>query len=437
VEQLYSPTFQKVLHERDSMENIAPFVLSVGLIIFAAHFFTAVFERTKIPDVLPLIILGIIIGPPILNIVTVEDFGYVGPLLSAIALVLMLFEGGSHLTLDVLRTTLKDCVSLSISTFIFTFIVSACTVYYMIGGGILPAFFTGAVLGSISPAVVVPIVKMLNISERTKSVLVVESAITDVLSIVLALGVLKAFQFGQTSLVEFIGTNLIATMAMSLLVGFGGAIIWSAILEKLRKFPNTIFTSLAFIFILYGLSESLGYSGPIAILIFGLVLANSKKIPLHVIQKFGADHLVEFTNIEKTLFSEVIFLVKTFFFIFLGISIQFGEVKILFIALILTLIIYGSRLVLARIIVQKDTSIREASLISMIVPKGLAAAVLAEVPMHMGFEEHYLIMFEEIRAVVYGVIFFSILLTAILIMLQETGKTTTFFKNWFSSFKSN
>ena len=31
-----------------------------------------------------------------------------------------------------------------------------------------------------------------------------------------------------------------------------------------------------FIFLLYGLSENLGYSGPIAVLIFGVVLANSK-----------------------------------------------------------------------------------------------------------------------------------------------------------------
>ena len=87
-------------------------------------------------------------------------------------------------------------------------------------------------------------------------------------------------------------------------------------LEKIRKFPNTIFTSLAFIFLLYGSAEMLGYSGPISVLIFGIVLANSDKIPLDIIKRFGADHLTEFTSVEKTLFSEVIFIVKTFFFIF-------------------------------------------------------------------------------------------------------------------------
>ena len=45
------------------METISTFVFYVGLIIFAAHFFTALFERTRVPDVLPLIILGILVGP--------------------------------------------------------------------------------------------------------------------------------------------------------------------------------------------------------------------------------------------------------------------------------------------------------------------------------------------------------------------------------------
>ena len=415
------------------METISTFVFSVGLIIFAAHFFTALFERTRIPDVLPLIFIGILIGP-LFNILSPDDFGYVGPLLSAIALALMLFEGGSHLTLETLKTSLKDCVVLALMTFILTVLISTGATYYLMGKDLMPALFIGAVLGSISPAVVVPIVRMLNLSENTKSTLVVESAITDVLSIIIALGILKTFLSGHKTIMEFIGTNLIATMAMSLVVGFGGAVIWSTILEKIRKFPNTIFTSLAFIFLLYGLSENLGYSGPISVLIFGIILANSKKIPLNIVQKFGADHLIEFTSIEKTLFSEVIFLVKTFFFIFLGMSIQFGKGKILFFGILLTFLIYGSRLILTKLIISKNTPDNEAAMISFIIPKGLAAAVLAEVPMHMGLPEELVPMFTEIRAVIYMVILFSILLTAFLIYSQETGLTSTRYRRIFSTF---
>ena len=415
------------------METISTFVFYVGLIIFAAHFFTALFERTRVPDVLPLIFIGILVGP-LTGLLSPEDFGYVGPLLSAIALTLMLFEGGSHLTLETLKSSLKDSVVLALTTFALTVLISTGMAYYLMGNELIPALFMGSVLGSISPAVVVPIVRMLNLSDRTKSTLVIESAITDVLSIIIALGILKTFQAGHKTILEFIGTNLIATMAMSLLVGFGGAVIWSTILEKIRKFPNTIFTSLAFIFLLYGSAEILGYSGPISVLIFGMVLANSKKIPLDIVQRFGADHLTEFTSIEKTLFSEVIFLVKTFFFIYLGMSIQFGKPMILLFGIFVTVIIYVGRLILCRLITSKDTPISEAAMISFIIPKGLAAAVLAEVPMHKGLPTEVLPVFIEIRAVIYMVILFSILITALLIYGQETGLTRTRYNNLFSKF---
>ena len=417
------------------MEHISFFVFSVGLIIFAAHFFTALFERTRVPDVLPLIFIGILVGP-LFGILAPEDFGYIGPLLSAVALTLMLFEGGSHLTFETLKTSLKDSVVLAIFTFILTVLISSVIAYYLMGVELIPALFLGSVLGSISPAVVVPIVRMLSLSDNTISTLVVESAITDVLSIIIALGILKTLQTEQKSIMEFIGTNLIASMAMSVLLGFGGAVIWSTILEKIRKFPNTIFTSLAFLFLLYGLSENLGYSGPIAVLIFGVVLANSKKIPLSIVQKFGADHLIEFTSIEKTLFQEVIFLVKTFFFIFLGMSIQFGNIKILFFGILLTILNYGGRLILTKLIISKNTPGNEAAMISFIIPKGLAAAVLAEVPMHMGLPEELLPMFIEIRSVIYMVILFSILLTAFLIYSEETCLSKSWYKHIFSKFQN-
>ena len=190
---------------------------------------------------------------------------------------------------------------------------------------------------------------------------------------------------------------------------------------------------LAFIFLLYGSAELLGYSGPISVLVFGVVLANSKQIPLNIVNRFGADHLTEFTSIERTLFSEVIFLVKTFFFIFLGMSIQFGNLKILLIGIILTGIIYMGRLILCRILTSKDTPTSDAAMISFIIPKGLAAAVLAEVPMHMGLPVEILPTFIEIRALIYMVILFSIVFTAILIYCQETGLTNTFYKRFLDS----
>ena len=102
--------------------------------------------------------------------------------------------------------------------------------------------------------------------------------------------------------------------------------------------------------------------------------------------------------------------------------------------LFVTVIIYVGRLILCRLITSKDTPISEAAMISFIIPKGLAAAVLAEVPMHMGLPTEVLPVFIEIRAVIYMVILFSILITALLIYGQETGLTRSRYDNLFSKF---
>ena len=140
--------------------------------------------------------------------------------------------------------------------------------------------------------------------------------------------------------------------------------------------------------------------------------------------------------IEKTLFSEIIFLVKTFFFVYLGISIKFGQIYFMSIGLVLTIIIYASRLFLVKYLTPKETSQREAALIAFIIPKGLAAAVLAEIPIHMDLGEKSHALFLDVQSIVYAVIFFSILLTAILIYREENRNSSSpFIKQFFKKFK--
>jgi NhaP-type Na+/H+ or K+/H+ antiporter len=106
------------------------------------------------------------------------------------------------------------------------------------------------------------------------------------------------------------------------------------------------------------------------------------------------------------------------------------------IGLVLTIIIYTSRLLLVKYLVSKDTSTREAALISFIIPKGLAAAVLAEIPIHMNLSEQSHALFLDVQSIVYAVIFFSILLTTILIYKEENRTSPSpFIKRLFTNFK--
>ena len=69
----------------------------MGFFIFWGHYMNGVFERRSIPDVLGLMILGLLIGP-ILNLVDTSTFGQFGSIFSNLVLLFILFEkiGRAH-----------------------------------------------------------------------------------------------------------------------------------------------------------------------------------------------------------------------------------------------------------------------------------------------------------------------------------------------------
>ena len=290
--------------------------------------------------------------------------------------------------------------------------------FILLGYDLLPSLFIGLILGNISPAVVVPLIKLISIPEKIKNILFIESAISDVFSIILSLSILNIIQLGNVHIGKIIGLEMIGSIVLAIIFGTIGALIWSTILNKIRQFPNTMFTSLAFLFVLFGLSDFFGFNGPITALTFGMILANSKKIPNDILNRLGASKFEEFNDMERTLFSEVIFLVKTFFFIFLGISIQLNNIKLILFGFILTLVIFIGRVFITKLTVNQFTSKVDRGIIASIIPKGLATAVLADIPIQL-FKNQDVQMWLDIRSLVYSVILFSILLTSILIYLQE------------------
>ena len=63
----------------------------IGLLIFCAHVFAAVFSRQRIPDVLLLLGLGIVVGP-VLHWVDPNELGTIGSALASITLLFILFD---------------------------------------------------------------------------------------------------------------------------------------------------------------------------------------------------------------------------------------------------------------------------------------------------------------------------------------------------------
>jgi cell volume regulation protein A len=403
-------------------------ILSIGLLVFAGHFLTGFFERTKVPDVLVLMLAGIVIGP-LLGVVTPADFGKVGPVFTTLALVVILFEGGINLNIKDIKRSARDTLVISLATFALTVLLVMYVADFLLPVEPSTALLIGMILGGTSSAVVVPLIRILGMPDRPRTILLLESALTDVLVVVLSLGLIRGLQSGSGLSAGVMVGDVASSFLVAALIGAAGAFIWSAILPKIRQIPNTVFTTIAYVLILFGLTELRGYSGAIAALSFGIGVANLPNIPQRLFGKLFTFRLAGFSEVERTFFAEAVFLVKTFFFVFLGISITFADPLTIAVGLIVSVIAIVGRSIMVRLLTPRSVSRRDAMLMTALIPKGLAAAVLAALPLQYGMANG-----DIVQGTVYAVIFFTILLCAVFVFIIERGQADTFAGFFFRPF---
>ena len=94
-------------------------ILTLGTLIFAAHWFAEIFSKKRIPDVLMLMLIGITIGP-LFKIVDADELSSMGNIFGQLTLVILLFESGTELSFKTLAESIKNTISLTFVNFFFT-----------------------------------------------------------------------------------------------------------------------------------------------------------------------------------------------------------------------------------------------------------------------------------------------------------------------------
>jgi cell volume regulation protein A len=407
------------------MQDVALIIAVVGVIIFLAHLFTGLFNRLMIPDVLFLIVLGLCLGP-ILGIIPASLFIQVGPIFATITLIIILLEYGFTLKLSILRRAVTGAIALALSVFPLTMAAITGLALWLTDLELLPALILGAILGSTSEAIVIPLVKQLKIREESQALLSVESTVTAVLSIIFALTLIETYQLGEFQFFQMAG-SLIASFFVAICLGAAGAFIWSILLSKIRNIKNTMFTTAACVFVIFGLVELLGFNGPIAALVFGITLGNLKSMQFSFFKNVWGMESTGLTDMEKVFFGEIAFLLKTFFFVYLGISLELISSQLMILGVIFTAIVLVLRIFAVRVTLSKAAPAKDASFIAVMAPRGLTAVVLASIAFQQG-----ILGGELIKLLTYGIVLFSVVLTSILVLLIDKTKLSEGFKFLFS-----
>lgn len=390
----------------------------LGLLIFCAHLFNAWFSRRRIPDVLLLMGIGILVGP-VTGWITPEQLSDVGPVLSSLTLLFILFDSGIDMRLDLVRRYWTGVVQVTLLSYAVSLAAAALVSYFVIGFQLQTSIMLGAMVAGTGAAIVIPLVNQMRVTEKARITLTLESAISGMLAIVITLAFIEGFKLGNISVPAMVG-HVLASVIVSLIIGLAGGIFWSSMMERVRKLENSMFLTPAFVFVMYGVTDLIGFSGAIASLTFGLVLGNPEYFQVSFLRKLKLGEMTPLMDNEKGFFKEFVFILKTYFFVYIGISIPFTNAWAFIYGAIIAAVLYLVRFLLI-VFVGKENTPEERLSVSILIPKGLIAAVLASIPeqVNLAVGQNIIPYASFVKHITYSVIFCSIIYCSILVLLTS------------------
>ena len=363
------------------------FIIIIG---FAGNLF---FRKTRIPEALFLITFGLLIGPVSgffyhAPLVPVEPFRDITGLLTTIALIIILLDSGFDFDIFKIAKTLSKATLFTVITFILTTGLVSLFMTKVVGWPVLMALLMGTVSSGTTTVTVSHLIRGLTVKEDVKQLLVLESIINDITIVtggVIITRVIKAEEMIESAFtVQDVASMLFGSILIALAGGFVFFVIWYKTLDMTKTSPLKFAYTVGMLFIMYDAIEFLDGSGPIAVLIFSLLVGNSDKL----MKRLGVHESVlkmSRTAIRsiKNVLVDVSFLVKTFFFVLLGIlfdpSIVTGDILVI-LAGILVFIVIG-RYISSRILALKYPVFSPyAKVIAVMLPRGFTATVVAFLP---------------------------------------------------------
>ena len=353
------------------------FLLGLGIVIYAGIFSSYIYERFKIPDVLNLIFIGILLGP-VFHVVNPNFLKIWMPLVGAIALSLILFEGGLDLDVDQIIDRFGLAFALATGTFLLNVTLISLIFKLLTASTWLHSLLLGTVLGCVSSAVILPVTSIMNIPEKLKTTVNLEAAFSDMWGVVLTVVLLRLSHAPDVSAGHAFNSIVGAfTVSVILALIFGLLLLWA--LDRLKKSPFAYMITLAAVFALYGLTELLHGSGPMAALAFGVVLTNADRIAQFFRKKFKFE-----LNDNIRLFNkEVTFFVRTFFFVYLGLVVSFKNLNMSFFSvsgsILIAILISRYVVVLLSLYISDQQDLKNKSVYLTMIPRGLTSAVLVGV----------------------------------------------------------
>lgn len=260
-------------------------LLSISLILLVGMSVGWICKKMKLPSLLGMLVIGIVLGPYMLNLLDDSILG-ISAELRKIALIIILTRAGLGLDLSGLKKIGRPAVLMCFVPASLELLGILVIAPKLLGISMLEAAILGAVLAAVSPAVVVPrMVKLMEegygVREGIPQLILAGASVDDVYVIVLFSTFLGMIQGESASVIHFI--NIPISIFLGVGIGFLIGIILAYYFKKVHirdtsKVLIILSISLLLVVLEDHLTIPITFSALIAIMFIGIGLQKKREV---------------------------------------------------------------------------------------------------------------------------------------------------------------
>lgn len=260
-------------------------LLSFALIILLGFAMKGIFEKLKIPGLLGMLLAGILLGPHLLNLISPEIIS-VSADLREIAMIIILVRVGLTLDLKDLKKVGRPAILISFVPATLEIIAVTLLAPRLLHISTIDAAVLGAILGAVSPAIIVP--KMLHLMEagygqinKIPQMILAGASLDDIYVIVLFTSFLSLAMgegFKSSQLLR-IPASIVTGLIIGLIIGY----LLVQLFKRIHMRDTVkVLLILGLSFLLMGLEQTINrafpFSGFLAVMAVGGAILKSYEI---------------------------------------------------------------------------------------------------------------------------------------------------------------